>query len=93
MAEERQTIGQPHDRLTRICDGMIKTFEAHPEHHQDDKCIIFLDSERRGGLVLSGYEDHAEAMVNLFMHMRAVFRANGQDLDIISLDDDGVTRA
>jgi hypothetical protein len=93
MTEEPHRTEEPHDRLTRICDAMTNTFDAHPEHQSDDKCIVFLDGDNRGGLVLHGYDDDMEAMVNLFMHLRAVFRANGKDLEIIALGDEGVTRA
>lgn len=91
VRERRET--EPHDRLTRICDAMAQTFEAHPERRAGDKCIVFLDTDDRGGLVLTGYEDDHEALVNLFMHLRAVFAVNGQTLDIMALGDDGVTRA
>lgn len=81
---------QPHDRLTRLCAAMTVALEAHPERG-DEKCIIFLDSkaEERGGLQLHGYEDDIEAMVNLFMHMRAVFRANGKELMLVPLGGEG----
>jgi len=75
-----RTEGEPHDRLTRICDAMTDTFVAHAEHHDGDKCVIFLDGEQRGGLVMHGYDNDAEALANVFMHLRAVFRANGKDL-------------
>lgn len=71
---------EPHDRLTRICDAMTNTFEAHPEHHTGDRCVVFLDSDSRGGLVMYGYDDDAEALANVFAHLRAVFRANGKEL-------------
>jgi hypothetical protein len=83
-----RTEGEPHDRLTRICDRMTTTFEMHPEHQPRDKCIVFLDDGERGGLVLHGYDDDTEAMVNLLMHLRALFRANGKDLEIIAVPND-----
>ena len=83
-----RTEGEPHDRLTRICDRMTATFDMHPELHPSDKCMVFLDDGERGGLVLHGYDDDTEAMVNLLMHLRAMFRANGKDLEIITLPND-----
>lgn len=84
---------QPHDRLTRICDAMTNTFDGHPEHHAGDRCMVFLDDGKRGGLVLHGYHDETEAMVALFGHIQAIFRASGKDLQIIAIPDDarGIT--
>ena len=81
---------QPHDRLTRLCAAMTDTLEAHPERG-DEKCIVFLQSEadQRGGLQLHGYDDDTEAMVDLFLHLRAIFKANGKDLQLHALGGDG----
>lgn len=85
MSHEKRTQ-QPHDRLTRMCDAAIKAFEVHPEHREGDKCIVFLDDGKRGGLVLHGYEKDTEAMVDLLMHLRAIFHANGKDLHLVPLE-------
>lgn len=90
--EPRRTEGEPHDRLTRICDQMTKTFEMHPEHRPDDKCIVFLDDGEMGGLVIYGYDDDAEAMTNLLLHLKAMFAANGKRLDLMFMDEDGIDR-
>ena len=98
MANEPPTIrphrteGQPHDRLTRICDRMTKTFDMHPEHLSTDKCIVFLEDGKMGGLSLHGYDDDTEAMVDLLMHLKAMFAANGKRLDLMFMDEDGITR-
>lgn len=84
--------GVPTDRLTRICDAMTFTFNQHPEHQQGDKCMVFLDNGDRGGIVLDGYDDDAEAMTDLLMHLTAIFNANGKRLDLMFMDPDGVTR-
>lgn len=85
-----RTEGDPHDRLTRICDAMTRAMEAHPEY-QGDKCCIFMDSdvEKRGGLVLFGYEEDADAITSLFIHLRAIFKANGKELMFAPLGGDG----
>lgn len=80
MSDEKRTT-EPHDRLTRICDAMTDTLEAHPEY-RNDKCIVFLDGDEMSGLVMHGYEDDIEAAVHLFMHLRAIFKVNGKDLQI-----------
>jgi hypothetical protein len=89
MAEETRST-EPHDRLTRICDAMTKTMDLHPERLKGDRAIVFLDStdEKRGGINIHGYDDDIEAIVDLFMHMRAIMRANGKDLDFIAIPDD-----
>lgn len=84
MSDERRTE-EPHDRLTRLADVAIRAFEADPEYRDGDKCIVFLDNGQRGGLVLHGYENDADAMVDLLIHLRAIFRANGKDLMIATL--------
>jgi len=80
MSRPTRTEGEPHDRLTRICDAMANTFDAHPEHREGDRCAVFADGGDRAGLVLHGYDDDAEALAAVFAHLRAIFRANGKDL-------------
>jgi hypothetical protein len=77
---EIRTEGEPHDRLTRICDEMTKTLRAHPEVSDDVMCVVFLQDGERGGLVMDGYDDDSEAVADVLLHLRAIFRANGQDL-------------
>jgi hypothetical protein len=79
---------QPHDRLTRLCAAMTDALDAHPERGTE-KCIVFLQGERRGGLQLHGYEDDTEAMVDLFLHLKALFEANGKELQIHALPGKG----
>jgi hypothetical protein len=76
---------KPMDRLTRLCDAMTVAMEAHPEYREGDKCQIFIQDGEKGGIVLSGYEDATDAMAELFFHMKAVFEANGQTLQIHAL--------
>lgn len=84
MADERRTY-EPHDRLTRLCAAMTDALDAHPERG-DEKCIVFLQDSERGGIQLHGYQDDTDAMVDLFLHLRAIFRANGKDLQLHALN-------
>jgi hypothetical protein len=84
---------EPQDRLTRICDKMTMTFDLHPEHRETDKCMVFLDDGKRGGIVLHGYDDQIEAMTDLLIHLKAMFKASGKNFDIVFLGPDGVDRA
>jgi hypothetical protein len=86
VSEVRRTT-EPHDRLTRICDSMTKQFDLHPEHRTGDKCIVFLDDGHRGGINIHGYDDDLEAIVDLFIHLKAMFQATGRDLDFIAIPD------
>lgn len=83
---------KPTDRLTRLCDAMTQTLEDHPEHRESDKCIVFLDDRKRGGIVLHGYEDQGEALADLLMHIKAIFRDMGKRMDIMFMDENGVIR-
>lgn len=95
MADDVQRTNKPHNRLTRICDQMTQTFDRHPEHLPDDRCIVFLDSDtdRMGGIVVHGYDDDRQALVNLLMHVKAMFASMGMHIDLMTLDDDGIDRA
>lgn len=75
-----RTEGEPHSRLTRICDAMTTTLDEHPESGPDVKCMVFLNDKDRAGIVLHGYEDDVEAMADLLGHLKAIFEANGQQL-------------
>jgi hypothetical protein len=64
---------------------MTKTLDAHPEMTPDVKCIVFLDDGKRGGLQMHGYENDTDAMVDLLVHLRAIFKANGKELQFHAL--------
>lgn len=85
MTRPTRTTGEPHDRLTRLCAAMTDTLDAHPEKREQDKCMVFLDDGEQGGLVLHGYDNDTEAVVDLIMHLRAIMRANGRDLMVTTL--------
>jgi hypothetical protein len=83
MSDERRTT-EPHDRLTRLCAAMTAALDAHPERGTE-KCVVFLQDSERGGLQMHGYEDDADAIVDVLLHLRAIFNANGQELVIAPL--------
>lgn len=82
MADEIRS-DKPTDRLTRLCAAMTEALDAHPEHGEE-KCIVFLQDKEAGGLQLHGYDDDTDAIVDLFLHLRALFRSNGQQLKILN---------
>ena len=74
----------PQDRLTRVGNTMLGAFNAHAEKRDGDRAIVFLKGENKGGIALAGYDgDDAEAIVDLVVHMRAMFRARGHDLHFV----------
>lgn len=88
--EQRPTrITEPNDRLSRLAAAMTDALEAHPEYG-GERAIVMLDSqvERRYMTHLSGYDDETEAVVDLFLHLRAMMRATGRDLDLIGIPND-----
>jgi hypothetical protein len=86
VSGERRTEGEPHDRLTRLCAAMTDALDAHPEREGDERCIVFLHGAGRGGIVLHGYDgDDAEALADLLVHLRAIFRSRGQEFLVVPL--------
>ncbi len=85
MSDEIRTT-EPHDRLTRLCAAMTDTLDAHPDRG-DEKCIVFLQDGKLGGLQMHGYEDDTEAMADLLLHLRAIFKANGKEFLIMPLNE------
>lgn len=84
MGSTPRRTEEPHDRLTRLCAAMTDALDAHPERG-DEKAIVFLQDEKRGGLQLHGYDDDTEAIADLLVHLRAIFEANGKRLLIAPL--------
>lgn len=76
---------EPMDRLTGLCAEMTTVLDE-PEN-ADVRAIIFLDTNTRGGIQIHGWEDDLDAMAHLFIHMQAVFRANGRDIDFVGIPD------
>lgn len=77
---------EPHDRLTRLCAAMTDALEAHPEARGDERGVLMLQDGERGGIVLHGYDDETRALVDLFMHLGAIFRASGKELRLMDAD-------
>jgi hypothetical protein len=69
---------------------MTDALDAHPERRGDEKCIVFLQDDDRGGIQLHGYDDETDAMVDLLLlHLKIIFEANGRTLLIAPLGGDG----
>lgn len=89
MVDDVHRTKQPHDRLTRLCDLMTRALRADPECDTDVRCVVFLTDGKRGGLVTDGYDesDGADlgALVDVVSHLQAIMRANGKDLQVITV--------
>jgi hypothetical protein len=70
------------DALEAALDAEAELDQAPGER---PKCIVFLQDSERGGLQLHGYEEDTDAIVDLFVHLRAIFRANGKELMLAGL--------
>lgn len=75
--------GSPHDRLTRITDAMTDTLDEHPEATGEERCLVFLSDDEGGGIVMHGYEDDAEAITDILIHLKAIFEANGKEIAFV----------
>jgi hypothetical protein len=82
-----RTEGEPHDKLTRLCAVMTAALEADPDYTDEIKCMVFLDDGKRGGLQLHNYNNDTEAMADLFVHLTAIFEANGKKMIVVPLNE------
>lgn len=78
----KHTEGQPHDRLTELAGVMTAALETEAE---DVKAVVMLQDGDRGGICLHGYDDDSEAIADLFIHLKAIFEANGKTLMITGI--------
>lgn len=76
---------EPTDRLTRLAVQITAGLET--EENSDVRAIIMLDDGKMGGIMMHGYEDGTEAAADLFVHMRAMFRAQGKELELVAIPD------
>ena len=89
-----RTEGEPNDRLTLIGAAMLQTLEEHPDATGDERAIVILSDPvaRRNGTSIYGYDyddDDADAAMDLFEHLRALFRAHGTEVLLAPLGGDG----
>lgn len=85
-ANERRSV-EPTDRKTRIASRVSELIENDPEYIDGDKAIVTVLDSEGGGIGLFGYENDVDAMVDLFVMLRAIARANGRDLEYVGIPD------
>jgi hypothetical protein len=82
-AEDVIRSEEPFDRLTRLTVQMTEPLEQ--SENDDVQAIIFLHDGERSGIQIHGYDDTHDAMADLFIHMKAIFKSMGKDLDFIGV--------
>jgi len=87
MADERLT-DEPTDRLTRMGSQLTGHLGDLDEYRDGDQAIVFISDATRSGISITGYEDSLAAVADLFIHMQAIFRANGKELTFIGIPND-----
>jgi hypothetical protein len=85
MGERPLRTDEPNDRLTELCAVMTDALDRAIEPWETPKCVVFLTDGQRGGLQLHGYDDDSEAIVDLFVHLKALFEASGKTLMLAPL--------
>ena len=88
MTDDVQKGNAPFDRLTGLCKQMTVPLDA--EENRDVKAIVFLQDGENGGIQTHGYEGETDAIVDLFIHMKALFNAQGKDILFIPMTGPGV---
>lgn len=86
MGEPRpKRTTEPHDRLTGIANDVGQAYRAHPNRQEGDRCIVLMYDPVGAGVGLFDYENDTDAVVDMFIHLRAIVRAQGKDLEFIGI--------
>lgn len=76
----------PMDRPTRLASHVGDALQAAPEYEDGDKIVVMVyGDDGRAGIGLFGYTDDHAAIADIFVHLAAIFEANGQTLSIVPL--------
>jgi len=75
---------EPHSWLTHLGDLMLTALDSQPDG-ESVKAIVMLDTGEEGGIAIHGYDSDHEAITDLFVHLAAIFAANGQTLMLIPM--------
>jgi aspartyl aminopeptidase len=91
MTDKPVKSDKPFNRLTHLCAHMTEALESAIEAETGEdltpvKTIVFLEDEKGAGIQTFGYTDSIEAMTALFIHMKAIFEAEGKTLDFVGVN-------
>lgn len=84
----KRTEGEPHDRLTALCDRMLAQLDTE-DGNQGIKAIVMLKDgdtfQLEGGIGMRGYDDEGEVVEDLLKHLKALFEVNGKQLFVTTI--------
>jgi hypothetical protein len=83
MLNDVRRSGTPETPLTLLCNKLLSVLEQ--EDAPGVKAIVMLDNGTDGGIGIYGYADDMEAIGDMFVHLAAIFEANGKGLMIVPL--------
>jgi len=88
---ERHEADPPDDRVHRVAQAMLGAWEGHPEG-EGLHVVCFVTEDRAGHsyatTAIGGYEGDtpdADAMMDVFAHLTAVFQINGMKLEVFPM--------
>lgn len=83
MTDGVERSEEPFNRLSELAAKMTAVLET-PEN-EDVKAIVMLEDESGRMTHLFGWEEDTAAMATMFVHMRAIFRSIGKDLQFVGI--------
>jgi hypothetical protein len=84
---------KPFDRLTRLCAVLVEALDEAVDAEReadlsaelsDVRGIIFLSDAEHSGIEMFGYEETAEGMTDLLIHMKAIFTSMGKQFGVMT---------
>lgn len=82
---------EPADRLGRLAAAAMAAVEEHEEAAGTERVIVMMMDQGRGMVAVDGYQSETpelEAAIDLFLHLAAMFGAQGKTLQL--MNEDGV---
>ena len=84
MPEVDVSYGEPRDRLGRLANDLLEHFRAMPDADGVQVIVMLCEGEHRQ-TALDGFEESSEALVELLVHLRAIFAANGTEMALAAV--------
>jgi len=74
-------VKREHEPFTRLTSLGNEMCAALPD---DVKAIVLLTDKEMNGSTLANWDDDIEAVAHMFMHMKAIMKAAGKELKLIT---------
>lgn len=82
-----RTTDEPHDRLTKLGDVMLQAL-ALQDGADDVQAIVMLSDGKSRATCLAGFEEGTnEPLIEMFVHLSAIFSSAGKTLTLIPVSD------